>query len=35
MRGKSQRQGGKAEKVGVNEKGEWCCLMSLEISSPD
>ncbi len=35
MRGESQRQGRQGEKGVVNEQGEWCCLLSSEISSPD
>ncbi len=31
----SQRQGGQGEKGVVHEQGEWCCLLSLDISSPD
>ncbi len=31
--GKSER--GQRREEGHNERGEWCCLLSLEISSPD
>ncbi len=33
--GEAERAGGGGGGGVVNEYGEWCCLLSLEISSPD